>query len=186
MLNYIWLGLITLGIAVAITLDISDQVNNKYRNYESLKVELIQNDNSISDFKKITSTDIRIKAEDFSKIYGVIQKKDVEQKIKLSFNEKEKCFLFYFTVDENSPKIWNEMAKVSGKENDLIGKLFIKEKSGNTVYAAMQFEKISFSRMKQVTNSVIEYATKAAEIAIGLIGIMALWLGVMKIANKQD
>lgn len=184
MLNYIWLGLITLGIAVAITLDISDQANNKYRNYESLKVELIQNDNSISDFKKITSADIKIKAEDFSKFYGVIQKNDVEQKIKLSFNEKGKCFSSYFTVDDNSPKIWNEMAKVSGKENDLTGKLFIKGKSGNTVYAAMQFEKISFSRMKLVTNSVIEYATKAAEIAIGLIGIMALWLGIMKIAEQ--
>jgi spore maturation protein SpmA len=184
MLNYIWLGLITLGIAVAVSLDVSDQVNNKYRNYESLKVEIIQNNDSNSDLKTITNAEIKIKAADFSKFYGVNQKDDVNGNIKLSFNEKKKCFSFYFIVDDTSPNIWNEMAKVSGKENDLTGKLFLKGQDGSVIYAAMQFEKISFSRMKQVTNSVIEYATKAAEIALGLIGIMALWLGVMKIAEQ--
>jgi spore maturation protein A len=38
--------------------------------------------------------------------------------------------------------------------------------------------------MKEVTNAVIDYASKAADIALGLIGIMALWLGIMKIAEK--
>ena len=38
--------------------------------------------------------------------------------------------------------------------------------------------------MKEVTNSAIDYAGKAVNIAIGLIGIMALWLGIMKIAEQ--
>ncbi|CAG0905967.1 unnamed protein product [Cyprideis torosa] len=38
--------------------------------------------------------------------------------------------------------------------------------------------------MKDVTNSALEYAGIAVEIAIGLIGIMALWLGVMKVAEE--
>ncbi|MBK9098882.1 MAG: nucleoside recognition protein [bacterium] len=38
--------------------------------------------------------------------------------------------------------------------------------------------------MKEVTNSVISYAGTAVTIALGLIGIMALWLGIMKIAEE--
>ena len=35
-----------------------------------------------------------------------------------------------------------------------------------------------------VTNAAVEYAAIAVDIALGLIGIMALWLGIMKIAEK--
>ena len=39
--------------------------------------------------------------------------------------------------------------------------------------------------LKAVTNAAVESAGTAVEIAIGLIGIMALWLGIMKIAKKS-
>src|SRR5690606_16457811 len=39
-------------------------------------------------------------------------------------------------------------------------------------------------KLKDVTNSAIDYAKTAVEIALGLIGIMALWLGVMKVAEE--
>ena len=38
--------------------------------------------------------------------------------------------------------------------------------------------------MRDVTNAVLDYAGTAVTIAIGLIGIMALWLGVMKVAEE--
>ncbi|MCK5458044.1 MAG: spore maturation protein, partial [Melioribacteraceae bacterium] len=37
--------------------------------------------------------------------------------------------------------------------------------------------------MKDVTNAALDYAGTAVNIALGLIGIMALWLGVMKVAE---
>jgi spore maturation protein A len=39
-------------------------------------------------------------------------------------------------------------------------------------------------RLEAVTNAAVEYASTAVNIAFGLIGIMALWLGIMKIAEK--
>jgi len=39
-------------------------------------------------------------------------------------------------------------------------------------------------RIEAVTKAAFDMAAKAVEIAIGLIGIMALWLGVMKIAEE--
>ncbi len=38
--------------------------------------------------------------------------------------------------------------------------------------------------LSAVTNAAVEYAAIAVDIALGLIGIMALWLGIMKIAEK--
>ena len=38
--------------------------------------------------------------------------------------------------------------------------------------------------LTEVTNTAVEYAAKSVDIAIGLIGIMALWLGIMKIAEE--
>lgn len=39
-------------------------------------------------------------------------------------------------------------------------------------------------RMKEVTEAVFASAKTSVEIAIGLIGVMALWLGLMKIAEE--
>jgi len=39
-------------------------------------------------------------------------------------------------------------------------------------------------RIDEVTKAAVDNAAAAVEIALGLIGIMALWLGIMKIAEK--
>jgi len=44
---------------------------------------------------------------------------------------------------------------------------------------------ISTGRIDAVTQAAIDMAKTSVEIAIGLIGIMALWLGVMKIAEES-
>lgn len=39
-------------------------------------------------------------------------------------------------------------------------------------------------RLPEVTNAAFDYAKTSVDISIGLIGIMALWLGIMKIAEE--
>ena len=41
MLNYVWLGLLILGIGVALSTDLIDKSNNKYQNGESLPIEIV-------------------------------------------------------------------------------------------------------------------------------------------------
>ena len=184
MLNYIWLALLFLGIGTALTLDITTQTENKYRNGESVEVSVAFDSNFVKSEKTFDGL-VKISSSTFQKFYFIDQKEEVAQKVKLTYNKKEANYIAYFIVDEKSPAIWQEMAKVSGKENDLSGKLFLKNSVGmNTYDAALGLERISFVKMKDVTNSAIDYAGKAVNIAIGLIGIMALWLGVMKIAEQ--
>jgi len=184
MLNYIWLGLLFLGIGTALTLDLSNQTQNKYRNGESVDVT-VSFDSSFSKSDKPFDAIIKIPAQSFGKFYNVNQKEEIDQKVKLTFNKKENNYVVYFVIDEKSPTIWQEMAKVSGQDNDLGGKIVLISSNGiNSFNAAFTLERISFAKMKDVTNSAIDYAGKAVNIALGLIGIMALWLGIMKIAEQ--
>jgi spore maturation protein SpmA len=184
MLNYIWLGLLFLGIGTALTLDVSNQSNNRYRNGELIEV-VVSFDSAFVKSNKPFDTVLEIASTTFGKFYGTFQKDEINQKVKLNYSEKDKSYSVYFVVEDNSPAIWKEMAKVSGQENDLSGKLFLINKAGtNSFNSRLTLEKISFAKMKEVTNSAIDYAGKAVNIAIGLIGIMALWLGIMKIAEQ--
>ena len=185
MLNYIWLALIALGIGVALTIDISDQTSNKYGNGESLNVVVVVPENVDIKSGKQFNADVKVNSQTFSQFYKEKQNENIDTQVKLTFDKKEKGYSFYLLTDNNSPNIWQDMAKVSGKENDLTGKIYLREMEDKSTFSAgMQFEKISFARMKEVTNSTLDNAAKGVEIALGLIGIMALWLGIMKIAEQ--
>jgi spore maturation protein A len=55
---------------------------------------------------------------------------------------------------------------------------------GRTAALTLAFESIHMVRLRAVTRAAFEYASTAVTIALGLIGIMAFWLGVMKVAEE--
>lgn len=184
MLNYIWFTLLLLGIVTAVTIDISDKATNKFRNNEPLYV-LVKFENTKIDSAKSNHATLQISRTVFNDFYQSNFDDDINQNIQVTYNKKENRFTAFFETSENSPEIWREMAKISGKENDLSGSIVLREKLDSLMYTATFYsEEISFAKMKEVTNSAIDYASTAVKIAIGLIGIMALWLGLMKIAEQ--
>ena len=77
------------------------------------------------------------------------------------------------------------MAKISGEEDDLMGTILMGEKVTETEFSArIILEEVAFAKMKEVTIAALDYAAIAVNISLGLIGIMALWLGVMKVAEE--
>lgn len=185
MLNYVWLGLLMLGIGVALTTDVVDKTNNKYKNGEALNVEIVFDD-SISVFQnKSYGASLKVSESNFNNFYDEKISSDVLQKVKITFDEDKQKWILFFLTDGNTPVFWKEMAKISGKENDLTGKVIDLEKVDDRTFTGkVILEDISFAKMKEVTNSALDYAGIAVEIALGLIGIMALWLGVMKVAEE--
>lgn len=185
MLNYVWLGLLMLGIGVALTTDVMDKSNNKYQNGNPLAVELILDEPIDKLESKSYDVKMVIDQNNFNQFYDVSTDQDVEQNVKITLDGEKNKTLLFFNVDEKSPKIWSEMASISGKEKDLTGEIRnLKQISPVQFTANIVLEEIAFAKMKEVTNSALEYAGIAVNIAIGLIGIMALWLGVMKVAEE--
>ncbi|MEJ5350924.1 MAG: nucleoside recognition domain-containing protein [Melioribacteraceae bacterium] len=185
MLNYIWFALLALGIGTALALDIIDLSTNKYKNGEQLNV-ICQFDEKFVDERKSFNSTLHITSKTFNDFYKSSIQNDIEQKVKLTKTEHQNTFLLYLTIGNDSPEIWKTIAKSSGKEDDVTGKLVLQNKIDSAHYSASVYlEKVSFVKMKEVTNAVIEYASTAVKIALGLIGIMALWLGIMKIAEES-
>ncbi len=184
MLNYIWFTLLLLGIVTAVVIDLSDSATNKYRNGKPLYV-LIKFNNAKIDSTKSSAAKMIISKTVFNDFYQTKLYDDVEQNIKLTYNHEKKSFASYLEAGDYSPSVWKEMAKINGKETDLSGTVVLREKLDSVKYtAAFYTENISFVKMKEVTGSAIDYAASAVKIALGLIGIMALWLGIMKIAEQ--
>ncbi len=185
MLNYIWLFLIALGIGTALITDVADLTKNKYRNDENIPAIISLDENFDPANSKSYTGKIIISQKDFQNIYSGETPVNIEQNIAFNFDAAKKSGSIFFKVNENSPAIWKEIAKGSGKEDDISGEIknlnFIND---TTLKANLTLEEISFVKLKDVTNAVIDYAGIAVNIAIGLIGVMALWLGIMKIAEE--
>jgi spore maturation protein SpmA len=184
MLNYVWLSLLILGIGTGLVTDIVNRNQNKFRNGEPLPVTIIFQENFDKTKDKTYSTELIIDHLEFNKFYEENIESDLHIPAKITYNKEENKTILFFNTDNNSPKIWKEMASVTGNEEDLIGTVQIEKFiSGNSAEANIILEEVSFLKFKEITNSALNYAGIAVEISLGLIGIMALWLGVMKVAQ---
>ncbi|HSR40509.1 MAG TPA: nucleoside recognition domain-containing protein, partial [Longimicrobiales bacterium] len=52
------------------------------------------------------------------------------------------------------------------------------------VDAAVRFERVRFVKMNAIAGAALDFAETAAEIALGLIGVLSLFLGLLKIAEE--
>lgn len=183
MLNYVWYALIILGLSAAIYTDVSDLGKDAWNNNKQLSVE-IRSDKPISEIAKAASNiSLIVTPDSYKKWSGKSVTDTMILAAKSSPSKDGKTVALYIAVDKGANPLIVRMASVNGKENDLLGTMTL-PKSNGTLSASIQFEKISFVKMKEVTGSVLSYAETAVTIALGLIGIMALWLGIMKIAEE--
>lgn len=185
MLNYVWLALLFLGIGTAITTDIVDQNENKFMNGQPLPIILQLPDNFKNNVDSTYEVLLKVDSQTFNNFYKENIKNNITLKSKLTIRKKGKENSIYFEVDKACPAIWQKMASASERKDELNGKVtFDSLIHSNIAYAHLIFGNVSFIKIKEVTNSALDYAGTAVNISLGLIGIMALWLGIMKIAEE--
>ncbi len=185
MLNYVWLALLFLGIGAAVTTDLVNQSENKYKSNDPLPVILdfssVYNSDSSASYQAVLS----VSRDDLEKFYSEKFKSSVSINATVTTHIKNTPASVYFKLDKNSPEIWQEMGTASGDKDDLTGTLKIDSIiSPQKAKAHIILESVSFLKLKNVTNSALDSAGNAVNISLGLIGIMALWLGIMKIAEE--
>jgi len=168
MLNYIWAALILLGLAAAIISDVSDEVTNKYSNgkYYNCKIFDSQKHNSKILFYGEKSH------------YG---NKTFNSRLVFIDSLNYKTSLL---IDKDVNETLKEIAQVAGEKNEINGKIEILAVNDSVLTGRFLADNVSLVKIKSITDALIDYAGIAVKIAIGLIGIMALWLGVMKIAEE--
>lgn len=192
MLNYIWLTLIILGVAVAVFTDVGDISSNPYRNGErlSMVLQLHENQDEMLIPGKEYSCLISMRLKDIWEFYAEMGTLDdplametLPATIKMA---KENQGRLTIQVDQSRVNRWKKMASLQGTEGrSLRGQIDVLSISGSSVTVAFMSDPIRFVALNKVTNDgIVKYAKVAVELAIGLVGIMAFWLGVMKIAEQ--
>lgn len=184
MLNYIWFAMIAIAILVGVGSDINDEARNTYRNGIPLEVRFEPHQQALMNGIKWEG-DLVVSAESFNRHYGITAATaEVRQPVLLNLSQEGKG-AFLFSVDDATPALWKTMSKAAGAKDKLSGRVqsiaFSEDRS--SAKASIVFEPIRFVKLKAITQAALDFANIAVELSLGLIGIMALWLGLIKIAE---
>lgn len=191
MLNYIWIGLIVAGILVAIGNDVNDEITGRYRNGRQWEA-VMEIQKSPSPLREAWEGNLLVPVSQFEAVYGTAGNAgirtggmDIRQPVVVS-NATGGSAVLVMTIGDSTPALWREMAKFAATRDRLTGKVRSFRPSADGQTATIQFvlEPIRFVKLKSITLAAMEYAATAVNIAIGLIGVMAFWLGVMKVAEQ--
>lgn len=185
MLNYVWISLIAVGILVAAGSDTRDEIVNPYRNAIPLDARIEVEGRPTVEMAGWNG-ELVVAAEQYRSFYGLQDGGDeIRQKVRVMTASTGTSILM-MDVDGRTPQLWRTMASWGGVKDKLKGTLtsirFVE--GGSTAAVTIVFEPVHFVKLRAITNAALDYAGTAVTIALGLIGIMALWLGVMKVAEE--
>ena len=184
MLNYIWGGLIILSLVFAMVSDVRDLARDTYRNGHPLPVRLHFDDGYDPAARRLSLT-VEIDPEAYGAFYGtdarpaptyrglLVQTADGRQ--------------LRFAAGEPVPEPFATIrAMTSKRDDDLRGPAGTLALQGDTLAATtVTFAPVRFVKMNAIAEAAIDFAGTAVTLALGLIGTLALWMGLLQIAEKS-
>ncbi|MDX1439558.1 MAG: nucleoside recognition domain-containing protein [Rubricoccaceae bacterium] len=181
MLNYIWAGLIIFSLVFALASDVADITQDTYRNGELLPVTLAFPDGPRPDARR-QSANVHISQQEYQAFYGTDNSPDSIYSATLI--KTAEGTQLRFEEDANLPEPLATIRDVTNpRDAQLQGQVvgFSASQGGAT---ALRFEPVRFVKMNAISGAALDFAETAAEIALGLIGVLALFLGLLKIAEE--
>lgn len=185
MLNYIWLALIIVGILIAAATDIHDLTADRYGNGQSDAIAIRFADSTVllpGSVSALACTVIPRRPEEGRSLPETAPA--VQKGIFTCTGSGEG--VLRMTPDSGAPARWRDRMALQADRQALTARVrWNGSARGGIPEAYLSFDPVRFVRLNAVTNDgILKSAMTAVELAIGLIGVMALWLGVMKIAEQ--
>lgn len=190
MLNYIWLGLIVIAILVAAGRDIAEMSSDRFRNNRQLTMQVDPGSWQQTSPNKFSGTAYTTK-QALASFYGTHEVKSlkadtVRVPVEVIANSNQPQAVrgtAAVKLEGPAPTVWTDMAVTEDDEKRLVGDvLYTPDAAGGTISLTPQ--PTYFRIMAKVANDgVLKIANTAVDLALGLIGVMTLWLGIMKLAE---
>lgn len=181
MLNHIWLAILVIGILTAAGRDIHDAVSNSYGNGTAVHI-------GAAGMQDVTGpgkyqTNLTLSAQEMRRSIPAL----AQQQSDCSFIADVTMFdasrgTALLTIPPGAPEVLEVMATAQGGDR-LIGSLLRRDTPQGPVWSIV-LQPVRLVYLRKITIAAFDAATLAVQIAIGLIGIMALWLGVMNVAQE--
>jgi spore maturation protein A len=181
MLNYIWAGLIISSFVFALGYDFRDISGDRYRNGQPLPVTLAFPEGYDPVARRVP-VEIRIEPRQYADFYRTEQAPAASYPGYLLQTQEGKQLRF--GAGAKVPEPLATIGKVSkSRDEELQGRLV-----GFTppaTQAGVVFEPVRFVKLNAIADAALNFAKTGAEIALGLIGVLALFLGLLKIAEDS-
>lgn len=184
MLNYIWAGLIVSSLVFALGYDFRDLGADRYRNGEPLPVSLTF-PARYDPAERRVPVEIRIDSAAYARFYGAGG--GLPERYQGYLLQSREGTQLRFEKGAAFPEPLATIAKVSrSRDEELQGVLAEGaglEAGAPAASAGVVFAPVRFVKLNAIASAAIDFAKTAAEIALGLIGVLALFLGLLKIAE---
>lgn len=185
MLNYIWAGLIISALLFALVSDFSDIAADRYRNDTPLPVTLHYPEGYQLGERRVP-VEIRIAPERYRSFYDVEATPDsAYEGIVVRTREGMQV---RFDAGASLPEPLSTIRQFSSSNDDeLQGTLQEEGLSADSAaaQAAVLFSEVKFPKLNAITEAAFDFADTAATLALGLIGVLALFLGLLQIAEAS-
>ncbi len=189
MLNYIWSGLIVASLVFALWFDVGDLARDTYRNGQALPVEVVVPADFDPEARSVP-VEVRIDPAVYRGFYGtevapsgayrgtLVQTDDGRQlRVDAGTSLPEPLATIRGVSESNQGEL---QGALEGFDAALAASLAGQAAVGT----ALRFEPVRFVKMNAIAQAALDFATTAAEIALGLIGVLALFLGLLKIGEQ--
>ncbi|MCW9014239.1 MAG: nucleoside recognition protein [Gammaproteobacteria bacterium] len=166
MLNTIWAGLIIISIVFALGHDLADEWSNPYNNGKTIQTHYTPADDNQT-----------ITLHHLSKILQArIHTRKHSHELIIPVNTQNRLQL---------PESWLRIAEHQPGENKTQLRARVVELDTQQQQITFTLPEVHWVKLRAISSAAFDMAEFAVKLAIGLAGIMGLWLGLMRIAEKS-
>jgi spore maturation protein A len=183
MLNYIWAGLIIFSLVFALYTDVQDLRRDTYRNGGSLPVVVTGAQFDSTSLGTTQNIKVCIDPAEYKRFYGVDEKLVADgYAATLVPTPNGKQELRFAAAAALPPRLAKVRDMTSGDDPKwLLAEVYYLDPNG---LGEIRFQPVRWVSMQAIGDAAINMARTAVELAIKLIGTLALFLGIMQIAEK--
>ncbi len=183
MMNYIWLGLILVGLLAAGGRDAYDASRNSYGNGVPISFRTRQSPASAPG--AVIRGDLLLARGDCARHFSIAAEglPDTIRFSALLYFRTARAARAVIDLPGDAPQIFRTIAEAQSGKGSLAGSAALRQDSAGSAIDVI-LDPVRYVWLRKATNAAFDAAGLAVQIAIGLIGVMTLWLGVMKIAEE--
>lgn len=189
MLNYIWAGLILLSFGFALYADVGDAARDTYRNGEALPVALALDAPFDPEADEQAAT-LTLAPDAVGAFYGTDAPPDTADGAAstgyaATLRRVEAGYEVRLTdAEAELPAPLDVIRDVTNPRDAVLqGRLATLSVAGTAATGGLVFAPVRFVKMQAISAAALEFAETAATLALGLVGVLVLFLGLVKIAE---
>lgn len=199
MLNYIWAGLIIISVVFALWQDGGDFVDDTYRNGQALSVQIeglppgyAKEDPDVAGDGKTIDVKVRVDPAAYASFFnlpddaaGNYFNEPIDAKLVTTDSGRELHLAFSGSIPAPLDVVYEQKKDRYGRLPADLDGFTVTPADPATATALVEFGHVGFVNVKNVAGVMFEQADGAVTFAIGLMGVIALWMGLMKIVEDS-